>query len=65
MRAVDTDLLVRLLVQDADVVVLALEHFRARPAQGFSDCLVLGKLCKKQSFPRHREAPPFSMVANH
>ncbi|MBI2801528.1 MAG: helix-turn-helix transcriptional regulator [Gammaproteobacteria bacterium] len=25
----------------------------------------LRKLCKRQSFPRHREAPPFSMGANH
>ena len=30
-----------LTLQDADVVALALEHFRARPSQGFSDCLVL------------------------
>jgi len=28
-------------VQDADVVSAALEHYRARPALGFSDCLVL------------------------
>jgi len=30
-----------LTLQDADVVALALGHFRARPALGFSDCLVL------------------------
>jgi predicted nucleic-acid-binding protein len=30
-----------LTLQDAEVVVLALEHFRARPSLGFSDCLVL------------------------
>ena len=30
-----------LVVQDADVVSLALTHFRAKPALGFSDCLVL------------------------
>ena len=30
-----------LTVQDADVVTLALEHYRRRPALGFSDCLVL------------------------
>ena len=30
-----------LTLQDADVVALALEHFRARPTLGFSDCLVL------------------------
>ncbi|HUL64909.1 MAG TPA: hypothetical protein VLW55_09865 [Burkholderiaceae bacterium] len=28
-------------MQDADVVVLALENFRARPSLGFSDCPVL------------------------
>lgn len=30
-----------LTVQDADAVGSALEHFRKRPALGFSDCLVL------------------------
>ena len=30
-----------LVVQDADVVSSALAHFRAKPALGFSDCLVL------------------------
>ncbi len=30
-----------LTIQDADVVTRALEAFRARPALGFSDCLVL------------------------
>jgi predicted nucleic-acid-binding protein len=30
-----------LTVQDADVVTAALEHFRRRPALGFSDCLIL------------------------
>ena len=30
-----------LSVQDADVVTLALDAFRARPSLGFSDCLVL------------------------
>ena len=30
-----------LVLQDADVVARALAHFRARPALGFSDCLVL------------------------
>jgi predicted nucleic-acid-binding protein len=30
-----------LTLQDADVVALALAHFRARPSVGFSDCLVL------------------------
>ncbi|MEX2151434.1 MAG: type II toxin-antitoxin system VapC family toxin [Steroidobacteraceae bacterium] len=31
----------QLAVQDSDVVLRALEQFRARPALGFSDCLVL------------------------
>jgi len=30
-----------LTIHDADVVALALAHFRKRPALGFSDCLVL------------------------
>lgn len=30
-----------LTLQDADVVALALDHFRFRPSLGFSDCLVL------------------------
>jgi len=30
-----------LTIQDAEVVTRALEHFRKRPALGFSDCLVL------------------------
>ena len=30
-----------LTLQDADVVALALHHFRSRPSLGFSDCLVL------------------------
>lgn len=30
-----------LIVQDADVVLAALGHYRARPAVAFSDCLVL------------------------
>lgn len=30
-----------LVVQDADVVAAALAQFRAKPALGFSDCLVL------------------------
>jgi len=31
----------QLTIQDAEVVSLALEDFRKRPALGFSDCLVL------------------------
>jgi len=30
-----------LTIQDTDVVRVALEHFRRRPALGFSDCLIL------------------------
>jgi predicted nucleic-acid-binding protein len=30
-----------LTLQEAEVVKLALQHFRARPKLGFSDCLVL------------------------
>jgi predicted nucleic-acid-binding protein len=30
-----------LVLQDSDVVGMALEHFRKRPRLGFSDCLVL------------------------
>ncbi|MFO1399743.1 MAG: type II toxin-antitoxin system VapC family toxin [Steroidobacteraceae bacterium] len=31
----------QLTLQDAEVVALALERYRARPSLGFSDCLVL------------------------
>jgi predicted nucleic-acid-binding protein len=30
-----------LTVQDSDAVAAAVEHFRRRPALGFSDCLML------------------------
>ena len=30
-----------LTIQDSDVVLQALEHFRKRPSLGFSDCLLL------------------------
>jgi len=30
-----------LTLQDADVIAMALEHYRQRPRIGFSDCLVL------------------------
>ena len=30
-----------LTIQDADTVAAALEHYRQRPALGFSDCLIL------------------------
>jgi predicted nucleic-acid-binding protein len=42
--AVAVDMLLNhraLTVQDADVVALALQQFQAKPALGFSDCLVL------------------------
>lgn len=42
MAAIDLLLLHESLVlQDADTVSAALAHFRAKPALGFSDCLVL------------------------
>jgi predicted nucleic-acid-binding protein len=31
----------QLTLQDADTVTAALDHFRSRPALGFSDCLIL------------------------
>jgi predicted nucleic-acid-binding protein len=31
----------QLVIQDADAVASALENFRAKPALGFSDCLIL------------------------
>ncbi|HWA00637.1 MAG TPA: PIN domain-containing protein [Caulobacterales bacterium] len=31
----------QLTLQDADVVTRALEHYRARPKLGFSDCLIV------------------------
>ncbi len=38
-------------LQDADVVAAALEHFRKRPALGFSDCLVLETARKAGHLP--------------
>ena len=40
-----------LTLQDADVVVAALARFRARPALGFSDCLVLESARKAGHLP--------------
>jgi predicted nucleic-acid-binding protein len=40
-----------LTLQDADVVASALAHFRARPALGFSDCLVLESARKAGHLP--------------
>lgn len=40
-----------LALQDADVVAAALEHFRRRPALGFSDCLVLESARKAGHLP--------------
>lgn len=31
----------KLTIQDSDTVAAALEHYRRRPALGFSDCLIL------------------------
>ena len=40
-----------LTIQDAEVVTKALEHFRRRPALGFSDCLVLELARKSGHLP--------------
>lgn len=40
-----------LALQDADAVAAALEHFRKRPALGFSDCLVLESARKAGHLP--------------
>jgi predicted nucleic-acid-binding protein len=40
-----------LTIQDAEVVAGALEHFKKRPALGFSDCLVLGIARKAGHIP--------------
>ncbi len=40
-----------LAVQDPDVISAALEHYRARPALGFSDCLVLEIARKAGNLP--------------
>jgi predicted nucleic acid-binding protein len=40
-----------LTIQDAEVVVAALEKFKKRPALGFSDCLVLETARKAGHLP--------------
>ena len=40
-----------LTIQNAEVVTNALEHFRRRPALGFSDCLVLEMARKSGHLP--------------
>lgn len=40
-----------LTIQDADAVAAALEHFRRRPALGFSDCLILEAARKAGHLP--------------
>jgi predicted nucleic-acid-binding protein len=40
-----------LVLQDAEVVVAALEIFRARPSLGFSDCLILESARKAGHVP--------------
>jgi predicted nucleic-acid-binding protein len=40
-----------LVLQDADVVAMALELFRAKPALGFSDCLMLQSARKAGHLP--------------
>ena len=41
----------RLTIQDSDVVAAALQHYRRRPALGFSDCLVLETARKAGHLP--------------
>ena len=40
-----------LTVQDSDTVAAALEHYRRRPALGFSDCLILEAARKAGHLP--------------
>jgi len=40
-----------LTIQDSDTVAAALEHFRRRPALGFSDCLILETARKAGHLP--------------
>jgi predicted nucleic-acid-binding protein len=40
-----------LTIQDADTVAAALEHYRQRPALGFSDCLILEVARKAGQLP--------------
>jgi predicted nucleic-acid-binding protein len=40
-----------LTIQDADVVALALQQFQAKPALGFSDCLMLEVARKARHLP--------------
>lgn len=40
-----------LTLQDPDAVTAAVEHFRGRPAVGFSDCLVLALAAKAGHLP--------------
>jgi predicted nucleic-acid-binding protein len=41
----------QLVIQDAETVGSALTRFRARPALGFSDCLVVEVACKAGHLP--------------
>ncbi len=51
-----------LTLQDADVVGLALKSFRAKPALGFSDCLVLEIARKAGHLPLGTFDKPFSKL---
>ncbi len=57
MRAVDTNVLVRLLTRDdekqvaPEVIAAAPADFRARPSLGFSDCLMLAVARKAGHLP--------------
>lgn len=52
--AITVDMLLEhhhLTIQDADVVEVALREFRAKPAAGFTDCLVLASARKAGHLP--------------
>jgi predicted nucleic-acid-binding protein len=40
-----------IVIQDADTVIAALAHYRARPSLGFTDCLVLEIARKARHLP--------------
>lgn len=52
-----------LVLQDADVVAAALQQFRAKPALGFSDCLVLEVARKAGHLPLGTFDRPLGKVA--
>src|SRR5687768_15258455 len=51
-----------LTIQDSDVVSAALDHFRRRPGQGFSDCMLLEIARKAGHLPLGTFARGFSKL---